>query len=226
LQPVREQHPANEPAGGDGEATLVEGHERHHIPRGRAWHRLVGGNDPLDGIGEGRKLAHLDQTEELLVGDIGARPVGNHDSEVLGELEAHTAAVLRMRKNSERKGQVREEEEADGEAKSRTSAPRAVLKGADLTPHLRSRARRVSETFAHARSPAKQPPTRVTAITATTATNKSSRMSLQLTHELGGYIWRMRSCAPTENLKNTTNTKIDRLSLSTTPRLPLRLRGY
>jgi hypothetical protein len=131
LQPVREQHPANEPAGGDGEATLVEGHERHHIPRGRAWHRLVGGNDPLDGIGEGRKLAHLDQTEELLVGDIGARPVGNHDSEVLGELEAHTAAVLRMRKNSERKGQVREEE-ADGEAKSRTSAPRAVLKGGRL----------------------------------------------------------------------------------------------
>jgi hypothetical protein len=61
---------------------------------------------------------------------------------------------------------------------------------------------------------------------ATTATNKSSRASLQLTHELGGYIQRMRSRAPTENLKNTTNTKIDRLSLSTTPRLPLRLGGY
>jgi hypothetical protein len=31
LQPVREHHPANEPAGGDREAALVEGHERHHI---------------------------------------------------------------------------------------------------------------------------------------------------------------------------------------------------
>jgi hypothetical protein len=33
----------------------------------------------------------------------------------------------------------------------------------------------------------------------------------------------MRSHAPTENLKNTTNIKIDRLSLSATPQLPLRL---
>jgi hypothetical protein len=54
------------------------------------------------------------------------------------------------------------------------------------------------------------------AATATT-TNKSSRASLQLTHELGGYIWRMRSCAPTENMKNATNTEINRLSLSATP---------
>jgi hypothetical protein len=54
---------------------------------------------------------------------------------------------------------------------------------------------------------------------ATTATimNKSSRASLQLTHELGGYIRRMRSCAPTESMKNTSNTKIIQLSLSVTP---------
>jgi hypothetical protein len=54
---------------------------------------------------------------------------------------------------------------------------------------------------------------------ATTATimNKISRASLQLTHELGGYIRRMRSRAPTENVKNTANTKIIRLSLSVTP---------
>jgi hypothetical protein len=32
-----------------------------------------------------------------------------------------------------------------------------------------------------------------------TITHKSPRASLQLTHELRGYIWRMRSCAPTEN---------------------------
>jgi hypothetical protein len=59
-----------------------------------------------------------------------------------------------------------------------------------------------------------------------TITNKSSRASLQLTHELGGYIRRMHSRAPTENLKNTSNTKTHRLSLSATPQLPLRLGGY
>jgi hypothetical protein len=97
------------------------------------------------------------------VGDIGARPVRHHDGEVLGELEAQAATMLWMRKNSERKGQAREEEEeADGEAKSLTSARRAVLKGAGLTPHLRSRARRVSETSTYARASVKQPPSRVT----------------------------------------------------------------
>jgi hypothetical protein len=75
LQSVREQHPANESAGGDGEAALMEGHERHHIPAGRAWHGLIGGDDPLDGLGEGRQLAHLDETKELLAGDVGACPV-------------------------------------------------------------------------------------------------------------------------------------------------------
>jgi hypothetical protein len=33
------------------------------------------------------QLARLDQTEELLVGDIGARPVRHRDGEVLGELK-------------------------------------------------------------------------------------------------------------------------------------------
>jgi hypothetical protein len=53
--------------------------------------------------------------------------------------------------------------------------------------------------------------------TMATITNKSSRASLQLTHELGSYIQRMRSRAPTENVKNTINTKIIRLILSATP---------
>jgi hypothetical protein len=54
---------------------------------------------------------------------------------------------------------------------------------------------------------------------ATTAikTNKSSQASLQLTHELGGYIRRMHSRAPTEALKNTSDTKTHQLSLSATP---------
>jgi hypothetical protein len=61
--------------------------------------------------------------------------------------------VLWKRKNSERKEQVREEEEVDGEAESQTSARRVVLKGVGLTPHLRSGDHCVSETFAHACAP-------------------------------------------------------------------------
>jgi hypothetical protein len=53
--------------------------------------------------------------------------------------------------------------------------------------------------------------------TTATITHKSSRASLQLTHELRGYIQRMRSRAPNENTKSTINTKIVQLSLSATP---------
>jgi hypothetical protein len=60
-------------------------------------------------------------------------------------------------------------------------------------------------------------PTKHTQATTATITHKSSRASLQRTHELRGYIRRMRSCAPTENVKNTINTKIVQLSLSVTP---------
>jgi hypothetical protein len=52
-------------------------------------------------------------------------------------------------------------------------------------------------------------PTKCPQATTATITRKSSRTSLQLTHELGGYIQRMRSRAPTENMKITT---IPRLS--------------
>jgi hypothetical protein len=41
---------------------------------------------------------------ELLAGDIGARPVRHHDSEVSGELGTQAAATTWMRKNSELKG--------------------------------------------------------------------------------------------------------------------------
>jgi hypothetical protein len=113
----------------------VEGHERHHVPLG-ARHRLVAGNPPLDGIGEWRKLACLDKTEELLAGDIGARPIRHQGNEVLSGLEAQVATLLRMRKSSEHREQVREEEEEEEKTKSQTSARCAVLKGADASPHL------------------------------------------------------------------------------------------
>jgi hypothetical protein len=53
--------------------------------------------------------------------------------------------------------------------------------------------------------------------TMATITNKILQASLQLTHELGGYIRQMRSRAPTKDMKNTINTRIIQLSLSTTP---------
>jgi hypothetical protein len=34
LEPILEQHPADEPSGRDGEAALMEGHEEHHEPLG------------------------------------------------------------------------------------------------------------------------------------------------------------------------------------------------
>jgi hypothetical protein len=43
---------------------------------GRAWHGLVGGDDPLNSLDEGRQLARLNETKELLAGDSGAHPVG------------------------------------------------------------------------------------------------------------------------------------------------------
>jgi hypothetical protein len=84
LQPVREQHSSDEPDGGDGEAALVEGHERHHVPPGRAWY----------GFSEGRQLASLDETKKLLVGDSGARPTRHHAGEVSGEPGTRAVAAM------------------------------------------------------------------------------------------------------------------------------------
>jgi hypothetical protein len=93
---------------------LVEDHERHHVPAGRAWHGLIGGDDSLDSLGEGRQLARLNETKEVLAVDVGARPVRHHDGEISGEPETQTAAATWMRKNSELKGQARGRKEADG----------------------------------------------------------------------------------------------------------------
>jgi hypothetical protein len=56
----------DKPAGGDREAALVEDHKRHG---------LIDGDNPFNGFGEGRQLARLNETEELLAGDVRARPV-------------------------------------------------------------------------------------------------------------------------------------------------------
>jgi hypothetical protein len=59
--------------------------------------------------------------------------------------------------------------------------------------------------------------------TTATITNKSSRASLQLTHELEGYIRRMRSRAPT--VKNASDTRTHQLSLSATPQTSAHAQG-
>jgi hypothetical protein len=60
LQPILEQHPADELTGGDRENALVEGHERHHEPLVGAAARLIAGDLPFNDGGEWRKLARLD----------------------------------------------------------------------------------------------------------------------------------------------------------------------
>jgi hypothetical protein len=55
-------------------------------PPGRAWHGLIGGDDPLNSLGEGWQLARLNETKELLAGDSGAHPARHHASEASGEL--------------------------------------------------------------------------------------------------------------------------------------------
>jgi hypothetical protein len=51
-----------------------------------AWHRLVGRDDPLDSLGERRQLSRINETKQVLVVDIGARPTRHHAGEVSGEL--------------------------------------------------------------------------------------------------------------------------------------------
>jgi hypothetical protein len=75
LEPILKENSADEPPGGDGEAALVEGHERDHKPLGWPWHGLISGNSPLHGGGERRKLARLDEMHPLLAGHIGVHPV-------------------------------------------------------------------------------------------------------------------------------------------------------
>jgi hypothetical protein len=89
-------------------------------PRG-AQHRLVARHPPLFDAGERQKLARLDETEELLAGHIGTRPVRHRGGGVSGGLGAQGAVALRMQKSTE-SGMRAREEENNGREKSRTRA--------------------------------------------------------------------------------------------------------
>jgi hypothetical protein len=141
LQPVREQHPADEPAGGDGEAALVADHERHHISRGRARHGLVGGDNPLDVVSEGRSCSW--ETLERVRFDITtARSWAGWKRK-----QRRCCGCGRTRST---KGECERKKKQMGRQSPEPTLDARFLKGAGLTPHLRRRACRVSETFAHA----------------------------------------------------------------------------
>jgi hypothetical protein len=61
-----------------------------------ARHGLVAGNLPLDNGGEHRKLARLNETKELLAGNVGVCLVRHRDGGVSGGLEAQEAVALQM----------------------------------------------------------------------------------------------------------------------------------
>jgi hypothetical protein len=101
LEPVLERDTTDELTGRDGEAALVEGHERHHKSLRGARHGLIAGNLPLYGGGEQRKLARLDETEEMLARYIEASPVRHRGGGVSGWLETQKAAALRKQEGTE-----------------------------------------------------------------------------------------------------------------------------
>jgi hypothetical protein len=105
-----------------------------------ARHGLVARNLPLDCGGERGKLACLDETEELLAGNVGACPVQHRGDRVSECLGAQEAVALRMRKSSESRTQVQDEED-DGKVKSWTCARLTVLKGPPRQWNVRPRAR-------------------------------------------------------------------------------------
>jgi hypothetical protein len=67
--------------------------------------------------GEWGKLALLNETEELLAGHVGVRPVRHRGGGVSGGLEAQEAVALRRRMSAESRMRAREEED-DGKVES------------------------------------------------------------------------------------------------------------
>jgi hypothetical protein len=65
-----------------------------------ARHGLVTGNLPLHGGGERRKLAHLDEMQQLLAGHVGARQVQHRGGGISGGLEVQEVTALRMRRSA------------------------------------------------------------------------------------------------------------------------------
>jgi hypothetical protein len=127
LEALLEEDSTDESFGGDGEAALVEGHERDHESLVRARHGLIPGHLPIHGGSEWRELARLDEMKQLLAGHVGPRLVRHHNGGVSGGLVVQEVVVLWLQKSAERDSSA--EEENDGEAKSRTRALRAVKKG-------------------------------------------------------------------------------------------------
>jgi hypothetical protein len=106
------------------------------------------------------KLARLDEIEELLAGHVGARLVRHHGGKGLSGLKAQESVALRMRRSAGSRMRARRKKIMG--SKVLNPCPTHSFKGANATPRLQHRARRVSETLVHARAPAKQAPTHTT----------------------------------------------------------------
>jgi hypothetical protein len=141
LKRVLEEDSADESPSGDGEAAFMEGHEQHNEPLRGARHGLVTGNPPLHNGGEQRKLAHLNEMEELLAGHVGARLVRHHDYGFSSMLEE---VALRMRKCME--SRMRAWKEKVMGSKVLNPCPTHGFKGASAAPYLRRWARHVTAT--------------------------------------------------------------------------------
>jgi hypothetical protein len=61
-----------------------------------ARHGLITGNPPLHNGGERRKLARLNEMEELIAGHVGAHPVRHRGGGVSDRLRAQEAVALRV----------------------------------------------------------------------------------------------------------------------------------
>jgi hypothetical protein len=84
----------------------VEGHERDHVPSGRARHGLVAEHLPLHDGSEWGKLTSLDEAKKLLARHIGPRLVRHCGGRVSGGLVAQMVAAPQMRKSKGNEARV------------------------------------------------------------------------------------------------------------------------
>jgi hypothetical protein len=107
LKTVLVEDPPDEPPDGDGEAALVESHERDDVPLGQAWHGLLPGHLSLHGGGEWRELSGIDKAVQHLEGHVGPRPFQHDGGKLSNELAVRAVTVLRVQGRKESKMQER-----------------------------------------------------------------------------------------------------------------------
>jgi hypothetical protein len=116
LKPILEEDSLDESPGGDGEAALVESHERHHEPLRGARHGFITGNPPLHSGGEQRKLARLVERRSYLRDTLERVQFDITATKARAAEGARFGGVADTKKRRERDASAKEED--DGKAKS------------------------------------------------------------------------------------------------------------